>query len=120
MTTSSIKTEKTHILRIKTPEGITFSLQLASPVSRFLALSIDVATVSVVMSLLQIVLAVFGFISLDLAYAMAILLYFLVSIGYAIFFEWYWQGQTLGKKHLVNTFCLTSLFLLVKPWQCIL
>ena len=83
-----MQTEKTHILSIKTPEGITFSLQLASPVSRFLALSIDVITVSVVMSLLQIVLTFFGFISLDLAYAIAILLYFLVNIGYAIFFEW--------------------------------
>jgi uncharacterized RDD family membrane protein YckC len=95
-----VQTAKTNILTIKTPEGITFSLQLAGPVSRFLALSIDVVTVSVVMFFLQILLAFFGLISLDLAYAIAILLYFVVSIGYAIFFEWYWQGQTLGKKLL--------------------
>ena len=100
MTTRSMKAEKTNILTIKTPEGIRFSLQLASPVSRFLALLIDVFTVSLVMSLLQFGLTLLGFISLGLAYAIGILLYFVVSIGYAIFFEWYWQGQTLGKKLL--------------------
>ena len=95
-----MQTDKTNILTIKTPEGITFSLQLAGPISRFLALSIDVVTVSVVMSFLQIGLTFLGLISFDLAYALAMLLYFGVSIGYAIFFEWYWQGQTLGKKLL--------------------
>jgi uncharacterized RDD family membrane protein YckC len=95
-----MQTEKTNILTIKTPEGITFSLQLSGPVSRFLAWSIDVVTISVVMSILQILLAFFGLISVDLAYAIAILSYFVVSIGYSIFFEWYWQGQTLGKKLL--------------------
>ena len=95
-----MKTEKTNILTIKTPEGIRFSLQLASPVSRFLALLIDVFTVSLVMSLLQFALTILGLINFGLAYAIGILMYFVVSIGYAIFFEWYWQGQTLGKKLL--------------------
>jgi uncharacterized RDD family membrane protein YckC len=119
-----MQTEKTNILTIKTPEGITFSLNLAGPVSRFIAWAIDVMTISVVMSILQILLALFiawaidvmtisvvmsilqillalfGLISADLAYAIAILLYFTVRIGYGIFFEWYWQGQTLGKKLL--------------------
>jgi len=95
-----MQTEKTNILTIKTPEGITFSLHLAGPVSRFIAWAIDVMTISVVMSILQILLALFGLISVDLAYAIAILLYFTVRIGYGIFFEWYWQGQTLGKKLL--------------------
>jgi hypothetical protein len=43
---------------------------------------------------------IIGFISVDLAYAITMLTYFVVSIGYGIFFEWYWQGQTLGKKFL--------------------
>ncbi len=81
-----MQTDKTNILTIKTPEGITFSLQLAGPISRFLALSIDVVTVSVVMSFLQIGLTFLGLLSFDLAYAIAMLLYFGVSIGYAIFF----------------------------------
>jgi uncharacterized RDD family membrane protein YckC len=93
-----MQTEKTNILTIKTPEGITFSLLHAGPISRFIAWAIDVMTISVVMSILQVLLAVFGLVSVDLAYAIAILLYFVVSIGYNIFFEWYWQGQTIGKK----------------------
>jgi uncharacterized RDD family membrane protein YckC len=95
-----MQAEKTNILTIKTPEGITFSLHLAGPITRFIAWAIDVMTISVVMSVLQILLAILGLVSSNLAYAIAILLYFIVSIGYGIFFEWYWQGQTLGKKLL--------------------
>jgi uncharacterized RDD family membrane protein YckC len=95
-----MRTEKTNILTIKTPEGIAFSLQLAGPITRFSAWSIDVMAISVVVSVLQIVLVFIGILSMDLAYAIAILMYFAVTIGYRIFFEWYWQGQTLGKKLL--------------------
>ena len=95
-----MRTEKTNILTIKTPEGIAFSLQLAGPITRFLAWSIDVMAISVVVSVLQIFLVFIGILSMDLAYAIAILMYFAVTIGYRIFFEWYWQGQTLGKKLL--------------------
>ena len=95
-----MRTQKTNTLTIKTPEGIAFSLQLAGPVTRFLALSIDVMAVSVAASILQTFLAFLGVVSLDLAYAIMMLVYFIISIGYGIFFEWYWQGQTLGKKML--------------------
>ena len=95
-----MRTQKTNILTIKTPEGIAFSLQLAGPVTRFLALAIDLMAVSVATSILQTFLALLGFISLDLAYAIMILTYFVISIGYGILAEWYWQGQTLGKKIL--------------------
>lgn len=95
-----MRTQKTNILTIKTPEGIAFSLQLAGPVTRFLALSIDLMAVSVATSILQAFLTLLGFISLDLAYAMMILMYFVISMGYGILSEWYWQGQTLGKKIL--------------------
>jgi uncharacterized RDD family membrane protein YckC len=92
--------QKTNILTIKTPEGIAFSLQLAGPITRFLAWLIDVFTISLVLSILQTFLAFIGFFSLDLAYAIMILTVFVVRFGYGIFFEWYWQGQTLGKKLL--------------------
>ena len=95
-----MRTEKTNTLTIKTPEGIAFSLQLAGPITRFLAWLIDVFTISMVLSLLQTILAFIGFFSLDLAYAIMILTAFVVRFGYGIFFEWYWQGQTLGKKLL--------------------
>jgi uncharacterized RDD family membrane protein YckC len=95
-----VRTEKTNTLTIKTPEGISFSLHLAGPITRFLAWLIDVFTISVVLSILQTVLAFIGFFSFDLAYAIIILSFFVVRFGYSIFFEWYWQGQTLGKKML--------------------
>ncbi|UCE55620.1 MAG: RDD family protein [Desulfobacterales bacterium] len=95
-----MSTAKTNTLTIKTPEGITFSLQLAGPITRFLAWSIDFATILVVTSILNTCFAILGIISVDLAYAIGILTFFLISIGYGIFFEWYWQGQTLGKKLL--------------------
>ncbi len=91
-------TDRTNTLTIQTPEGIAFSLQLAGPITRFMAWTIDLVTVSVTTSIVNVFLVLLGFISLDLAYAIAILTYFVISIGYGIFFEWYWQGQTLGKK----------------------
>ena len=50
--------------------------------------------------LLNILLGVLGIISRDLAMATSILGYFIVSIGYGIVTEWYWHGQTLGKRLL--------------------
>ena len=93
-----MQTEKTNILTIKTPEGITFSLHLAGTISRFIAWAIDVMTISVVMSILQVLLAVFGLVSVDLAYAIAILLYFVVSIGYNIFLNGTGRARRSEKK----------------------
>jgi uncharacterized RDD family membrane protein YckC len=88
------------MLTIKTPEGIKFSLRLAGPVTRFLSWAVDLGTVFAIISILNVVLGIFGVISRDLAVAANIVAFFLVSIGYGIITEWYWQGQTLGKKLL--------------------
>lgn len=87
-------------LKIKTPEGIEFSLRLAGPLTRFLAWAIDLATVTAVISILNVVLGILGILSRDLAIAVTIIAFFAVSIGYGIITEWYWHGQTLGKKLL--------------------
>ena len=87
-------------LTIKTPEGIEFSLRLAGPVTRFLAWAVDLGTVVAIISILNVVLGILGVISRDLAMAANIIAFFVVSIGYGILTEWYWQGQTLGKKLL--------------------
>lgn len=89
---------KTNTLIIKTPEGIEFSLLLAGPITRCMAWCIDMVSVSIISSILFIFPVFLGFFSIDLAYALTILGYFVISIGYGIFFEWYWQGQTIGKK----------------------
>jgi uncharacterized RDD family membrane protein YckC len=87
-------------LTIKTPEGIEFSLRLAGPVTRFLAWSVDLGAVAAIISILNVVLGILGIISRDLAVAANVIAFFTVSIGYGISTEWYWRGQTLGKKLL--------------------
>ena len=87
-------------LTIRTPEGIKFSLRLAGPVTRFLAWAVDLGTIIAIISILNVVLGILGVVSRDLAMAANIIAFFVVSIGYGILTEWYWQGQTLGKKLL--------------------
>lgn len=91
---------KANTLTIRTPEGIVFSLQLAGPVTRFMGWAIDLAAISVISSMLNVILGIIGIISRDIAMAVGILTYFVISIGYGIATEWYWQGQTLGKRLL--------------------
>jgi uncharacterized RDD family membrane protein YckC len=92
--------EKQNALVIKTHEGIVFPLLLASPVTRFLAWVVDLACVSLLASIAQGILLLWGVISADLARGAAMLAYFVVSIGYGAVTEWYWRGQTVGKRLL--------------------
>jgi uncharacterized RDD family membrane protein YckC len=85
-------------LRIRTPEGIGFSLLLAGPLVRFLAVLIDSACIACATSVLTTVLHVFAIISLDFAKALLAVGMFLLSVGYGILLEWFWRGQTLGKR----------------------
>jgi len=92
--------EKTNSLTIKTAEGIVFSLKLAGPITRFLAWVVDFAAISTLCTSMNTLLNIFGVISPDLASAFSILTYFIISIGYGITLEWYWQGRTIGKRIL--------------------
>jgi len=92
--------DKINSLTIRTPEGIEFSLLLAGPVTRFLAWSVDLLLILATNKLLGVLLGVLGIISRDIAMAAAVLGFFIVSIGYGIVTEWYWRGQTLGKRLL--------------------
>jgi uncharacterized RDD family membrane protein YckC len=89
---------KTSTLSIRTPEGIVFSQPLAGPVTRFFAWFVDQFCIQVAMMLLGSVFGFLGLLSLNLATALYVIGYFIVSIGYGIFFEWTWRGQTVGKK----------------------
>lgn len=91
---------RTNTLVIKTPEGISFSLPIAGPVTRFFAWFIDLACIVVATSILSTLIFILGILSLDLANAVIILMYFAVSIGYGIFMEWRFRGQTIGKRLL--------------------
>ncbi len=83
---------------IQTNEGITFGLELASPVSRFLAWALDLAVVTALIALVETVLVFLHLLDSDLFQAVAILAYFVFSIGYGLLLEWAWRGQTLGKR----------------------
>ena len=95
-----MKNQKTNSLTIKTPEGIVFSLNLAGPITRFLAWVIDLGSIIALFTLINVLLNIIGIVSYDLASAFSIMLYFIVSIGYGITLEWYWKGQTIGKRVL--------------------
>ena len=87
-------------LRVRTPEGIVFSFQLATPVTRCLASTVDFACVAALTTMLGVFSALLGIFSVDISRALSILIYFVVSIGYGMFTEWYWRGQTVGKRLL--------------------
>ncbi|NQU40675.1 MAG: RDD family protein [Lentisphaerae bacterium] len=91
-------TQRRATLTIQTPEGIAFPLVLADPVVRFLALAIDRGCIYIASIVLSSALNLLGVISPDLAGATIMLAIFVLSIGYPIFLEWTWQGQTLGKR----------------------
>ena len=91
---------KTNTLSIRTPEGIHFPLILASPVIRFLAWVVDIFCIMAMVNLVGALIGIFGIISWDIASALSILVYFIISIGYGIAMEFYWRGQTLGKRIL--------------------
>ena len=87
-------------LRIKTPEGVLFSFPLASPIVRFLAWTVDAAVMGALSTMTGACLGLLGWISYDIVRAITILAYFAISIGYGIITEWYWRGQTVGKRLL--------------------
>ncbi len=89
---------KTSTLLIRTPEGIVFSQLLAGPVTRFLAWFIDLLCIGALLMLLGKFLFLLQLVSANLAGAVYALGYFAISIGYGIACEWWWRGQTVGKK----------------------
>lgn len=89
---------RSNIHLIKTPEGIIFSQPLAGPVSRFAAWFVDFATISACMMIISMIMGMLQVLSPDFATAAWTLAYFVISIGYGVFCEWVWRGQTIGKR----------------------
>jgi len=87
-------------LSIETPEGVVFSFELATPVSRALAWSIDAAAIAAACYLAAQASLTLRLLSGDVAAAASVVLYFAISMGYGILLEWRWRGQTLGKRVL--------------------
>lgn len=101
---------KTASLEIRTPEGVSFSLALASPVIRCVAWLLDllvVGAISMGLSMaLNLLAAAFSAVPgisgaiIDFSNAIRIFLGFAVSIFYGIALEWLWRGRTIGKRLL--------------------
>lgn len=85
---------------IRTPEGIVFAQGLASPVLRCLAWGLDLVCIVTLVRITQTAVGLLAMLSPDVANALGILSYFVVSIGYGMALEWFWRGQTVGKKIL--------------------
>jgi uncharacterized RDD family membrane protein YckC len=93
-------TSRVSTLIIRTPEGIAFSLPLACPVTRSVAWVVDFVCIAALMSLLRAFMGLVKFINVDLGTSLAVAAYFAAQIGYGIICEWYWRGQTVGKRLL--------------------
>jgi uncharacterized RDD family membrane protein YckC len=85
---------------IRTPEGIVFSQTLAGPLIRFSAWAVDAAVITACTTLLGYFTLFLQLINPDIAIAASVLSYFVISIGYGALTEWYWRGQTVGKRLL--------------------
>ncbi len=90
----------TAVLHIATPEGVSFTLPLAGPATRALALLVDVAVVSAIHKVLMLVVVALAFLSQDLGGAAAMLIQFALHFGYGALCEMLCNGQTLGKRVL--------------------
>jgi len=89
---------KTSTLVIRTPEGIVFSQVLAGPVTRFWAWFIDQLFIHVLLTVLGMLLGFMEIFTFGFAIAFYVIGWFIVGVGYGIFFEWSWRGQTIGKR----------------------
>jgi uncharacterized RDD family membrane protein YckC len=85
-------------LRIRTPEGITFAYPLAGPVTRCLAWALDGVITFAMAFGLSWALALLRYLAPDLTTAVAVIAFFLLSVGYGVILEWFWRGQTVGKR----------------------
>jgi uncharacterized RDD family membrane protein YckC len=87
-------------ITFRTPEGVSFALPLAGPVSRMLAVIIDLAAIGAASGVIRQALGLLGVVSPALYQAVTMVALFAAGLGYPIACEWFWRGQTLGKRLL--------------------
>lgn len=91
---------RTGKLQIRTVEGVVFSQALAGPITRFLAWLVDLACIAAVMFVFTWIVALVGLVLGNFALALGTIGFFFITIGYGIACEWFWRGQTVGKRVL--------------------
>ena len=85
-------------LIIPIPEGIELTFVTAGAASRFFAWLIDTLVIAAAIMLAERLLTVVAIVGTDWHAAIVTFTYFLLSTGYAIYLEWRWGGQTIGKR----------------------
>ncbi len=91
---------RSQALLIRTPEGIEFALPLAGPFSRMMAALVDLAIVIAAGLAVDRLLAPLNVFGTDTAQAVIAVCYFAFNMLYAAACEWFWRGQTVGKRLL--------------------
>jgi len=106
-------------LHIATPEGVTFALPLAGPVTRAVALALDLVVMAALNKALTLAMGVLSVMSNDTGTAGLLLSQFLLSFGYGSFCELLFNGQTLGKR-VVGIRVMDERGLRLRPSQVII
>ena len=78
--------------------GVEVEVSLANPLQRGLAWLLDFFFVMVMLNILSVIVQFTFVLDPDLARAINILIYFILSLGYGIVMEWSFHGQTVGKR----------------------
>jgi len=89
-----------HRLELLTEDSVSFSVRLATPFARALAIGIDMIVIVGIQAILQIPLRLLAALDADTANGLGILLFFASNFAYFLFCEWGMAGQTYGKRIL--------------------
>lgn len=87
-------------IEIETDDAVSFCLTLASPISRALAMAIDLAVLLVIQMIINMALFLPFLFLLEFMVAIATVLFFVTNFGYFMLLEYAWKGQTIGKRIL--------------------
>lgn len=90
--------DRVNRVRVRTPEGVVFTFQLAGPVTRGIAWVLDTVMIAAASAVLGLVLVWGSIISVDWTVALLTVLYFVLGTGYFMVLEYVWRGQTIGKR----------------------
>jgi len=89
---------RTDALLIRTPEGIEFALPLAGPFTRMIAAIVDLSVIVASGMILEQALG--RLVNQDAVRAVVTVAYFAFGMLYGMACEWFWRGQTVGKRLL--------------------
>jgi uncharacterized RDD family membrane protein YckC len=104
------------LLNIATPEGVTFSLPLAGPITRAVAFAVDYFVASMIYKVLMIGVGVIAMVSEDVGGFIFYILQLVVFNTYTLLCEMLWRGKTVG-KHVVGLRVMDERGLRLQPSQ---